>query len=73
MEGNKNTSSICVIARDASHVRKDYLQTGFYMEVLKHRWLVDEEAADVVRRIYRLRTEGKAPQTIAKILITDKV
>ncbi len=39
----------------------------------KHHWLVDEEAADVVRRIFHLSAEGKGPQTIAKILMMDKV
>ena len=39
----------------------------------KHHWLVDEEAADVVRRIFHLSGEGKGPQTIAKILMMDKV
>jgi len=39
----------------------------------KHHWLVDEKAADVVRRIFRLSVEGKGPLTIAKILMNDKV
>ena len=135
----------CVIAKDMSRVGRDYLQTGFYTEILfrekgvrfiaisngvdsfdhnsgefapflnimnewyvrdcsrkqkaqyqvrgrsgkpvtntipygfkkdpeeKHHWLVDEEAADVVRRIFRLSAEGKGPLTIAKILMNDKV
>ena len=135
----------CVIAKDMSRVGRDYLQTGFYTEVLfrqhgvrfiaisngvdsedqstgefapfinimsewyvrdcsrkqkaqyqirgksgkpvtntipygykkdpeeKHHWLVDEEAADVVRRIFRLSIEGNGPLTIAKILMADKV
>lgn len=135
----------CVIAKDMSRVGRDYLQTGFYTEVLfkehevrfiaigngvdsadqstgefapfinimaewyvrdcsrkqkaqyqvrgksgkpvtntipygfrkdpaeKHHWLVDEEAADVVRRIFRLSVEGKGPHVIAQILMMDKV
>ena len=135
----------CVIAKDMSRVGRDYLQTGFYTEVLfrqhgvrfiaisngvdsedqstgefapfinimsewyvrdcsrkqkaqyqirgksgkpvtntipygfkkdleeKHHWLVDEEAADVVHRIFHLSAEGKGPQTIARILMKDKV
>ena len=135
----------CVIAKDMSRVGRDYLQTGFYTEILfrekgvrfiaisngvdsfdhnsgefapflnimnewyvrdcsrkqkaqyqvrgrsgkpvtntipygfkkdpeeKHHWLVDEEAADVVRRIFRSSVEGKGPLTIAKILMNDKV
>ncbi len=135
----------CVIAKDMSRIGRDYLQTGFYTEVLfrqhdvrfiaisngvdsadnnsgefapflnimnewyvrdcsrkmraqyqvrgnsgkpvtnmipygfkkdpdkKHHWLVDEEAADVIRRIFQLSIEGKGPLTIAKILMEDKV
>ena len=135
----------CVIAKDMSCVGRDYLQTGFYTEVLfrqhgvrfiaisngvdsadqssgefapfinimsewyvrdcsrkqkaqyqirgksgkpvtnnipygfkkdpeeKHHWLVDEEAADVVRRIFHLSIEGKNPSAIARILMKDKV
>ena len=40
---------------------------------MKHHWLVDEEAADVVRRIFHLSAEGKGPQVIARILMADKV
>lgn len=135
----------CVIAKDMSRVGRDYLQTGFYTEVLfrqhgvrfiaisngvdsedqstgefapfinimsewyvrdcsrkqkaqyqirgksgkpvtntipygfkkdpdeKHHWLVDDEAADVVRRIFHLSAEGKGPLAIARILMEDKV
>ena len=135
----------CVIAKDMSQVGRDYLQTGFYTEILfrqhgvrfiaisngvdsedqntgefapfinimsewyvrdcsrkqkaqyqvrgksgkpvtntipygfkkdpnkKHHWLVDEEAADVVRRIFRLSAEGKGPHAIARTLMEDKV
>lgn len=39
----------------------------------KHHWLVDEEAAAVVRRIFRLTIEGKGPYDIARILFKEKV
>ena len=39
----------------------------------KDHWLVDEEAAAVVRRIFRLTIEGKGPYNIARILFEDKV
>ena len=39
----------------------------------KNRWLVDEEAAAVVRRIFRLSAEGKGPGTIARILMLNHV
>ena len=39
----------------------------------KHKWLIDEEAAAVVRRIYRLTIEGYGPYDIARILYDDKI
>lgn len=135
----------CVIAKDMSRIGRDYLQTGFYTEVLfrekgvrfiaigngvdsadqstgefapfinimsewylrdcsrkqkaayqargksgkpttshaifgyrkdpedKHHWLIDEEAAAVVRRIFRLSIEGYGPSQIAGILRDDKI
>lgn len=39
----------------------------------KHHWLIDEEAAAVVRRIYTLTLEGVGPYKIAEALRDDKV
>jgi len=39
----------------------------------KYHWLIDEEAAAVVRRIFRLTIEGSGPYDIARILFEDKV
>ena len=39
----------------------------------KYAWHIDEEAAAVVRRIFRLTIEGKGPYDIARILFDDKV
>jgi DNA invertase Pin-like site-specific DNA recombinase/predicted RNA-binding Zn-ribbon protein involved in translation (DUF1610 family) len=39
----------------------------------KYTWYIDEEAAAVVRRIFRLTIEGKGPYDIARILYKDKV
>ena len=39
----------------------------------KYTWYIDEEAAAVVRRIFRLTIEGKGPYDIARILFDDKV
>jgi DNA invertase Pin-like site-specific DNA recombinase len=39
----------------------------------KYTWYIDEEAAAVVRRIFRLTLEGKGPYEIARILFEDKV
>ena len=39
----------------------------------KNHWLVDEEAAQVVRRIYQMACEGHGPYEIARILTQEKV
>ena len=39
----------------------------------KHHWLIDEEAAAVVRRIFQLTIEGHGPYEIARILFDDQV
>ena len=39
----------------------------------KYHWLIDEEAAAVVRRIFRMNVEGIGPYEIARILYEDKV
>ena len=39
----------------------------------KHHWLVDEEAAAVVRRIFQLSVNGHGPYDIARILQQEKV
>lgn len=39
----------------------------------KHHWLIDEEAASVVRQIFQLSMSGKGPSEIASILRDSKV
>jgi DNA invertase Pin-like site-specific DNA recombinase len=39
----------------------------------KTKWLVDEEAAEIVRRIFTMTIEGKGVQQIAKTLATENV
>ncbi len=39
----------------------------------KHQWIVDDVAADVVRKIFRLCIEGYGPTQIAKILAEEKI
>ena len=39
----------------------------------KDHWIIDEEAAEVVRRIYRMALESKGPYEIARILALEKV
>ena len=36
-------------------------------------WIIDEEAATVVRRIYQLIIEGNGPMHVARILKDEKV
>ncbi len=141
----ENGKISCVIAKDMSRIGREYLQTGFYTEVLfrqqgvrfiaitngidssiegsneftpflnimnewyirdcsrksraahkarsdagkhtgssaiygykkdpadKHHWLVDEEAASVVRRIFNMTVEGKGPFEIARTLQAEKI
>ena len=40
---------------------------------IKHHWLVDDEAAATVRRIYQMACEGHGPSEIARILTEEKV
>jgi hypothetical protein len=39
----------------------------------KNKWLVDEEAAAVVRRIFSMTIEGKGPYQIARTLTDEKI
>lgn len=39
----------------------------------KYHWLIDEEAAAVVRRIFRLTIEGNGPYEIARMFFDDKI
>ena len=39
----------------------------------KSKWLIDEEAAETVKRIFRMTIEGFGPQQIAKTLATEKI
>lgn len=39
----------------------------------KNQWVIDEEAAEVVRRMYRMSLEGKGPYEIARILSEEQI
>jgi len=39
----------------------------------KYKWLIDEEAAEVVRRVFQLRIEGYGPYQICTILRAEKI
>lgn len=69
----------CVIVKDMSRIGRNYLEVGFYTEVLFRKKNVrfiaisNEEAATVVRRIYQLIIEGNGPMHVARILKDEKV
>ena len=39
----------------------------------RNHWIIDEDAAPVVKRIFDLSIDGKGPSQIARILEADKV
>ena len=39
----------------------------------KNKWVIDEEAAEIIRRIFQMTIEGKGPYQIATILQKEKV
>lgn len=39
----------------------------------KDKWVIDPEAAEIVRRIFQLTIEGKGPNDIARILASEKI
>ena len=46
---------------------------GYLWDEKRENWLVDEEAAAVVKRIFDLTMDGKGPYQICKILSADKI
>ena len=60
MTGNAHTSNHCPYG-----YKKDTLDNT--------RWVIDEEAAEVVRRIFRLTIEGNGPYQIAHMLADEQV
>ena len=53
--------------RESSHLRVSERPEN------KQRWIIDEEAAAVVRRIFRMVNDGKGVYQIADILSEEKV
>ena len=56
----KHTSNHCIYGYKKDPDNKDH-------------WIIDEEAAEIVRRIYRMAIEGKGPYEIARILAAEKI
>lgn len=83
----QSLSRICpawgVIIRKPATIRKSFSCGGEHLTKPpygykgnpndKKQWIVDEEAATVVKRIFDLCVAGKGPVQIAKILKADKV
>lgn len=47
---------------------------GYLKDPLDHNhWIVDEEAADVVRRIFKMTIDGYGPYQISQLLAEDKI
>ena len=47
---------------------------GYLKDPLDHNhWIVDEEAAEVVRRIYKMTVDGYGPYQISQILAKEKI
>ena len=53
----------------ASHTLYGYVKS----ETDKNQWVVDNDAANIVRRIFRMTIEGKGPSQIATILESERV
>ncbi len=74
----KDTSRKIRAVNKAKGERGVPLTTNVPFEYLKDpndktRWIVDEAAAQVVKRIFRLCMEGRGPMQIAKVLQEEKV
>lgn len=50
-----------------------FVAYGYLWDEKREHWLVDDEAADVVRRIFAMTLEGYGPYQIATRLAADKV
>jgi hypothetical protein len=53
----------------ASHALYGYVKSG----VDKNQWIIDAEAANVVRRIFRMTIDGYGPTQIATILESEQI
>ena len=69
----KIRSTFAAKGRSGKHVAST-TPYGYVKDPLDHNhWLVDEEAAQVVRRIFQLTVDGYGPYQISRILANDKV
>ena len=69
----KIRSTFAAKGRSGKHVAST-TPYGYLKDPLDHnQWIIDEEAAQVVRRIYQLTIDGYGPYQISQILTNDKV
>lgn len=69
----KIRSTFAAKGRSGKHVAST-TPYGYVKDPLDHNhWLIDEEAAQVVRRIFQLTVDGYGPYQISQILANDKV
>jgi len=72
------------VSKDVKSAKQSQLQQGKYIHAFapfgykkdpmdKHRLVIDEPAAKVVRRIFELSCNGKAPKQIADILNSENI
>ncbi|MDR2532333.1 MAG: recombinase family protein [Oscillospiraceae bacterium] len=58
---------------EGKHVTGSILYGYIHDPTDRQKWLIDEEAAEVVRKIFRLVIEGNGIQKIARILEAEKI
>ena len=69
----KIRSTFAAKGRSGKHVAST-TPYGYVKEPLDHnRWVIDEEAASIVRRIFQMTIDGYGPYQIAQILAREKV
>lgn len=69
----KVTSVLRARGRDGKHTTNHAIYGYRKDPEDKNNWLIDEEAAEVVRRIFRMTIAGNGPYEIARILAEEKV
>lgn len=69
----KVTTVLRARGMDGKHTTNNAIYGYRKSEEDKNQWVIDEEAAEVVRRIYRMSLEGKGPYEIARILSEEQI
>lgn len=69
----KVTSVLRARGMEEKHTTNNAIYGYRKSEEDKNQWVIDEEAAEVVRRIYRMSLDGKGPYEIARILSEEQI